>query len=62
MPGDPQECREHAQQCLRLAKSAQSLIARMRWEGVAHSWLRLASDLERAKALNVTETRLRKTG
>ena len=51
MPGDPKECREHAKCCLELAESAPSLIAKMRFEGLAHSWLRMANDLEHAKAL-----------
>ena len=31
MPGDPKECREHAQHWLKLANSAPTLIAKMRF-------------------------------
>ena len=49
MPGDPEECRKHAKCCLEMAKSAPSLISKMRFEGMAHTWLRLANDLELPK-------------
>ena len=64
MPGNPKECREHAKCCLELAESAPSLIAKMRFEGLAHSWLRLANDLEHAKALleHWGDPKLPKTG
>src|SRR5262245_51231383 len=45
----PQECREHARQCFESARSAPTLTTMARFEGLAHSWLRLAEDLERAK-------------
>ena len=51
MPGDPKECREQAKHSLELAEAAPSLIAKMRFEGLAHSWIRLARDIEHAKAL-----------
>ena len=64
MPGDPKECRQHAKQHLELAESAPSVIARVRFEGLAHSWLRLASELEQAKALleHWGNPKLRRTG
>ena len=64
MTGDPKECREHAKCWLELAESAPSLIAKMRFEGLAHSWLRLANDLEHAKALleHRGDPKLPKTG
>ena len=64
MPGDPKECREHAQHWLELANSAPTLIAKMRFEGLAHTWLRLANDLEHATALLECrdDTKMRKTG
>ena len=64
MPGDPKECREHAKCCLELAQSAPSLIAKLRYEGLAHTWLRLASDLEQANALveQWGDPKFRKTG
>ena len=64
MPGDPEECRKHAKCCLEMAKSAPSLISKTRFEGLAHTWLRLANDLEHAKALveHWGEPKLPKTG
>jgi hypothetical protein len=51
MSGDPKECREHARRCLERARSATSLALVAKFESLAHSWLRLAEDLERAEAL-----------
>ena len=51
MFGNPQECREHAKECLKQARSASNLALMTRFESLAHSWLRLAEDLERAEAL-----------
>jgi hypothetical protein len=51
MPGDPKECREHAKHCLKLADEARLPFHEARFEDLAHKWLRLANDLERAKAL-----------
>ena len=48
MSGDPKECREHARECL---KKARSLPLMAKFQSLAHSWLRLADDLERAEAL-----------
>ena len=49
MPGDPKECREHAKNCLRMAKEAQT--ERETFEQLAQRWLALAADLEAAAAL-----------
>ena len=51
MPGDPKECREHAKHCQELADAAPSPMAKARFEDLAQTWLRLACDLEHAKAL-----------
>ena len=51
MSGDPKECREHARECLKKARSAPSLPLMAKFQSLAHSWLRLADDLERAEAL-----------
>ena len=32
MPGDPEECREHAKHCLELAKQAASPLAKAQFE------------------------------
>jgi hypothetical protein len=64
MPGDPKECREHAKHCQEMADAAQSPLAKARFEDLARTWLRLASDLEHAKALveNWGDPKLSKTG
>jgi hypothetical protein len=51
MSGNPQECREHARKCLEKARSAASLPLMAKFQSLAHSWLRLAEDLERAEVL-----------
>jgi hypothetical protein len=51
MPGDPSECREHAKTCLRLAAEARTGEAAEVFEGLARTWLRLATDLENAAAM-----------
>jgi hypothetical protein len=51
MPGDPSECREHAKTCLRLAAEAHNPQAKQTFKNLAETWLRVAADLEAAKAL-----------
>jgi hypothetical protein len=52
MPGDPKECREYAKRCLELASDAPpSSLAKARFEDLAKTWIRLATDLEHAEAL-----------
>jgi hypothetical protein len=51
MLGSPKDCRQYAKNCLAKAKEAQTLLMAKRFEGLAHSWMRLADDLERAEAL-----------
>ena len=64
MPGDPKECREHAKNCQEMADAAPSAMAKARFEELAQTWLRLASDLEHAKALveHWGDPKLSKTG
>jgi hypothetical protein len=50
MPGDPRECREHARCCAEHAKFATTPEAREQFLALEQSWLRLAGDLESAKA------------
>ena len=57
MTEDAEMCREHARRCLVRAKSAPSLLMALRFEGAAHSWLRLAQDLDSVEAL-VSQQRL----
>jgi hypothetical protein len=51
MPGDPKECRQHALACVRLAQTSASPQAREQFANLAHTWLRLAAELEQAQAL-----------
>ena len=51
MPGDPKECRENAKRCLEFAQTARTEADRERFEGLAQSWLALATDFEAAKVL-----------
>ena len=51
MPGDPNECRDHARNCLRLAEFATSREATRIFVDLAHSWTKLAIDLENAQNL-----------
>ena len=48
MPGDPNECRQHAVNCTQLAAAADGL-ARETLIGLAVTWDRLASELESAQ-------------
>jgi len=51
MPGDPKQCREQAKHCLKLAAQTSSPLAKARFEDLAQTWLRLASVIERTRAL-----------
>ena len=65
MSGNPQECREHAKDCLELASEAPpSSLAKARFEELAKTWIWLAKDLEHANALlkHWGDSKLWKTG
>jgi hypothetical protein len=64
MPGDPRECRENAKCCAQMAAESKSPLAKDQFENLAKTWLRLANELERAKALveHWSEPKLTKTG
>ena len=51
MPGDPNECREHAKRCLKIAQEATNPALKASLEEIAQKWLRLAADLEATKPL-----------
>ena len=51
MPGDPNECRQHALACARLAQTSASPQAREEFANLARTWIRLADDLERTVAV-----------
>jgi hypothetical protein len=66
MPGDPQECRQHALICVRLAQTSASPQAREEFASFANTWLRLATDLEQARAfldaMDDADEPIRRTG
>jgi hypothetical protein len=66
MPGDPQECRRHALTCVRLAQTSASPQAREEFASLANTWLRLATDLEQARAflgaMDDADEPIRRTG
>ena len=51
MPGNPKECRQHARTCLQLAEEARSQEVARTFVDLAHSWTKLAIELESAQAL-----------
>jgi hypothetical protein len=51
MPGDPQECRQLAQECLRLALEATTDSGRQDYAALAHTWTELAHVFESDNAL-----------
>lgn len=46
MPGNPHDCREHAKNCLRLAKETRLPEAKANFEALAQRWMAIAADLE----------------
>lgn len=51
MPGNPKEYREHAINCMLLAKAATTAQSKQTFHNLAQSWSRLAAELEDAQAL-----------
>ena len=51
MPGDPKECRQHAEHCIQLANAMKNELDKGRMLNIASTWLKLADELERAKTL-----------
>ena len=65
MPGDPKECRQHALNCVQLAKTAATPEHRNRFAHLARTWIRLAEELERIQAVlaeDEDEQELEQTG
>ena len=56
MPGDPKECRQHAERCAELARLASTPEARDQFLSLQMTWIRLASDKARA-LIEVTQER-----
>ena len=53
MHGDPKECRKHAGNCLQFAEASTNTEITRTFVDLAHSWTRLALDLESAQTLLV---------
>ena len=51
MPGDPKECRQHAERCGELARLASTQEARETFLSLQMTWIRLAMELQQAGAL-----------
>lgn len=51
MPGNPQECRQQAHECLHLAEQAASHEARQEYASLASTWIQLANIFESDDAL-----------
>ena len=51
MPGDPKECRQHAERCEELARLASTPEGRETFLSLQMTWIRLAAELDRAGAL-----------
>ena len=50
MPGDPKECRQHALNCVHLAKGASTPAPRDHFAKLARTWIKLADELEQTEA------------
>jgi hypothetical protein len=50
MPGNPNECRQHAANCRQLAAEATSVAGRDTLMNLAEGWERLARELESAES------------
>jgi len=62
MPGDPKECRKHALNCLRIAEASTNAEIIRTFVDLAHSWTRLALELESAQALLVAAEDMENAG
>ena len=51
MPGDPKECRQHAERCAELARLAITPEARDTFRSLQMTWIRLAMELDQARAV-----------
>ena len=62
MHGDPKECRKHASNCLQFAEASTNTEITRTFVDLAHSWTRLALDLESAHALLVAVEEVENVG
>ena len=51
MPGDPKECRQHALNCLQLAKGVSTPEQRDQFAKLAGTWIKLAEELEQSHSV-----------
>ena len=51
MPGDPNECRNHAKRCWALAAETDNPVLKASLVDLAQRWAALATDLEATKSL-----------
>jgi hypothetical protein len=51
MPIDPDKCRQHAIECVRMAQTTKDADARKIWSDLARTWLVFAADLEASEGL-----------
>jgi hypothetical protein len=51
MPGDPKECRQHAERCAELAGLARTAEDRDKFLSLQMIWIKLALELDQAGAL-----------
>ena len=51
MPGDPNECREHATRCWALAAEVSNPVLKDSLTDLAQRWARLAADLQSTRRL-----------
>jgi hypothetical protein len=58
MPGDPNECRRHALNCLQLAETALTPEAREHFYKLAETWTNLAAELESTQSFLKTMVEL----
>ena len=56
MPGDPKECRLHAQNCRKLATTARTAESADTFLSLAQDWDSLAAELESARIFLATMT------
>lgn len=62
MPGNPEECRQHALECVRLAQASINPQRREFFAKLAKTWIGLAKELERSRELLDDDEPQKRTG
>jgi len=62
MPGNPEECRRHALECVRLAQATSIPQRREYFAKLAATWIELAEELERDRELLDDDKPYKRTG